>query len=180
MIYIPFIETSIFITVLWVIIRAFFWIKNRRIDWKRETELLLVYVCIMVIARITFFPLEKIDGKVQPLVFDIVNAFSFRINVSPFVNLLEYDEIRDAIINFIGNTAMFIPVGMIWPLVFRELDSHWKTILAGIGFSILIEVLQLPFYDRVSDIDDLILNTVGYLMGYGIYLVIRKIKRASK
>ncbi|MBR3935150.1 MAG: VanZ family protein [Oscillospiraceae bacterium] len=180
MIYIPFIETSIFITVLWVIIRAFFWIKNRRIDWKREAELLLVYVCIMVIARITFFPLEKIDGKVQPLVFDIVNAFSFRINVSPFVNLLEYDEIRDAIINFIGNTAMFIPVGMIWPLVFRELDSHWKTILAGIGFSILIEVLQLPFYDRVSDIDDLILNTVGYLMGYGIYLVIRKIKRASK
>lgn len=180
MIYIPFIETSIFITVLWVIIRAFFWIKNRRIDWKREAELLLVYVCIMVIARITFFPLEKIDGKVQPLVFDIVNAFSFRINVLPFVNLLEYDEIRDAIINFIGNTAMFIPVGMIWPLVFRELDSHWKTILAGIGFSILIEVLQLPFYDRVSDIDDLILNTVGYLMGYGIYLVIRKIKRASK
>ena len=180
MIYIPFIETSIFITVLWVIIRAFFWIKNRRIDWKREAELLLVYVCIMVIARITFFPLEKIDGKVQPLAFDIVNAFSFRINVLPFVNLLEYDEIRDAIINFIGNTAMFIPVGMIWPLVFRELDSHWKTILAGIGFSLLIEVLQLPFYDRVSDIDDLILNTVGYLMGYGIYLVIRKIKRASK
>lgn len=180
MIYIPFIETSIFITVLWVIIRAFFWIKNRRIDWKREAELLLVYVCIIVIARITFFPLEKIDGKVQPLVFDIVNAFSFRINVLPFVNLLEYDEIRDAIINFIGNTAMFIPVGMIWPLVFRELDSHWKTILAGIGFSLLIEVLQLPFYDRVSDIDDLILNTVGYLMGYGIYLVIRKIKRASK
>lgn len=180
MIYIPFIETSIFITVLWVIIRAFFWIKNRRIDWKREAELLLVYVCIMVIARITFFPLEKIDGKVQPLVFDIVNAFSFRINVLPFVNLFEYDEMRDAIINFIGNTAMFIPVGMIWPLVFRELDSHWKTILAGIGFSLLIEVLQLPFYDRVSDIDDLILNTVGYLMGYGIYLVIRKIKRASK
>ena len=180
MIYIPFIETSMFITVLWVIIRAFFWIKNRRIDWKREAELLLVYVCIIVIARITFFPLEKIDGKVQPLVFDIVNAFSFRINVLPFVNLLEYDEIRDAIINFIGNTAMFIPVGMIWPLVFRELDSHWKTILAGIGFSLLIEVLQLPFYDRVSDIDDLILNTVGYLMGYGIYLVIRKIKRASK
>ena len=81
MIYIPFIETSIFITVLWVITRAFFRIKNRRIDWKREAELLLVYVCIMVIARITFFPLEKIDGKVQPLVFDIANAFSFRINV---------------------------------------------------------------------------------------------------
>ena len=88
MIYIPFIETSIFITVLWGIIRAFFRIKNRRIDWKREAKLLLVYVCIMVIARITFFPMEKIDGEVQPLVFDIANAFSFRINVLPFVNLL--------------------------------------------------------------------------------------------
>ena len=99
-----------------------------------------------------------------------------------FVNLFEYDKMRDAIINFIGNTAMFIPVGIVWPIVFRELDSHWKIIFAGIGFPLLIEILQLPFYDRVSDIDDLILNTVGYLMGYGIYLVIRKTKskRASE
>ena len=71
---------------------------------------------------------------------------------------------------------MFIPVGIVWPYVFKELDKPWKVIAAGFGFTLIIEILQLPFYDRLSDIDDLILNTLGYLTGYGIYLLIKKAK----
>ena len=55
----------------------------------------------------------------------------------------------------------------------RELDSHKKVIAAGVGFSACIEILQLPF-DRVTDIDDLILNSLGFLLGYGIYLLCKK------
>ncbi|MBQ1281708.1 MAG: VanZ family protein, partial [Oscillospiraceae bacterium] len=73
-----------------------------------------------------------------------------------------------------GNSAMFIPVGVIWPAVYRELRTHGRAITAGIGFSLCIELLQLPFYDRVTDIDDLILNTLGYLAGYGILLLVRR------
>ena len=69
---------------------------------------------------------------------------------------------------------MFIPVGVVWPYVFKELDKPWKAVLAGVAFSLVIEILQLPFYDRVSDIDDLILNSLGYFTGYGIYLLIKK------
>jgi glycopeptide antibiotics resistance protein len=43
-----------------------------------------------------------------------------------------------------------------------------------------IELLQLPFYSRSSDIDDLILNTLGYLMGYGIYRAVTGIDRKAR
>ena len=137
---------------------------------------MLVYICFIVVARITFCPMEKIDGRLQPLLFDAENAFPFRINLVPFVSLFEYDESRDAIINFIGNTTMFIPIGIIWPIVYKKLDSHIKVIAAGVGFSLFVELLQLPFYDRVSDIDDLLLNSLGFVTGYGIYLLVKFIK----
>ena len=44
---------------------------------------------------------------------------------------------------------------------------------AGVGFSLCIEILQLPFFDRVTDVDDLILNSIGFLIGYGAYLLVR-------
>ena len=92
------------------------------------------------------------------------------------VNLLNYEIFREMLINVIGNTAMFIPLGIVWPSVFKKLDTHKKVIAAGVGYSLCIEILQLPFYDRVTDIDDLILNSLGYLIGYGLYLLVKTIK----
>ena len=71
-------------------------------------------------------------------------------------------------------------LGILWPHVFPQLDTHKKVIAAGVGYSLLIEILQLPFFDRVTDIDDLILNSLGFLMGYGIYLLGKAIGRLFK
>ena len=165
------------ITCLWVLVRAICCFRCRRIDWKRELQLMLVYICIVVVARFTFFPFSKVDGKIQPLVFDAANAFPFRINLVPFVHLMDYPVFREAMVNLIGNTAMFIPLGIVWPAVYKKLDTHKKVIAAGVGFSLCIEFLQLPFYDRVTDIDDLILNSLGFLLGYGLYLLVKKLKK---
>jgi len=43
--------------------------------------------------------------------------------------------------------------------------------------SLCIEVLQLPFFDRVTDVDDLILNSLGFIIGYGIYAIVKGIKK---
>jgi len=176
MVEISFVFLTSFITVLWLLIRIVVWARQRRVDWKREAQLLLVYVCIMVITRVTFFPFAKVDGAVQPLLFDVTRIFPPRINLIPMVHLLDYPNLRDILLNVIGNTTMFIPVGIVWPVVYQKLDRHWKVIAAGVGYPLCIEILQLPFYDRVSDVDDLILNSVGFLMGYGIYLLVRKCK----
>ena len=177
MICIPFSLTFAAITALWIFTRAAICFRRNRFSLKRELQLLLVYVCIVVVVRFTFFPFGTVDGAVQPLEFDAATAFPPRINWVPFVYLFDYPVFREALINLIGNTAMFIPLGIVWPAVFRELDTHTKAIAAGVGTSLLIEILQLPFYVRCSDIDDLILNSAGYLLGYGIYLLVKAIRQ---
>ena len=167
----------ILITVLWLLVRTVVWMKQRSISWKRELQLLLVYICLLVVTRFTFCPFGKVDGKIQPLVFYKDNWFPFRINLLPVVYLFDYPVFKEALLNLIGNTTMFIPVGIIWPMVFKKLDTPAKVISAGVGFSFCIEILQLPFYDRVSDVDDLILNSFGYVIGYGIYVGVKCLKR---
>ena len=164
------------ISIAWVIVRFLVNKKENNFRWKRELQLMLVYICIVVVTRFTFFPFSKVDGKVQPLLFDAAIMFPPRMNLVPMVNLLNYEIFREMLINVIGNTAMFIPLGIVWPSVFKKLDTHKKVIAAGVGYSLCIEILQLLFYDRVTDIDDLILNSLGYLIGYGLYLLVKTIK----
>ena len=179
MIYLPYLLSPILITTVWILIRLGFWLKTRQLHWKRELQLILVYICIFVVVRFTFFPFSKVNGQVQPLELDLANLFPPRINLLPFVYLFDYPTRKEALINVIGNTLMFLPLGIVWPSVFKELNTHKKAILAGIGTSLLIEILQLPFYSRCSDIDDLILNSLGYLMGYGIYVLVNKLRKTN-
>jgi len=167
-------------TALWILTRVCVSIRRGCCSRKREWQLLLVYVCIVVVARFTFFPFSRVDGVIQPLLFDPVKAFPPRINLLPVVYLFDYPVFREALINFIGNTAMFIPLGIVWPCVFQQLNTHSKVIAAGMGYSLLIEIVQLPFFDRVTDIDDLILNSLGFVLGYGIYLLAKAVKRFIK
>ena len=167
----------ILITAIWIVVRGVNNYRNRRFDWKRELQLLLVYISLLVVTRFTFCPFSKVDGVIQPLIFDYTNMFPPRINLEPLVHTWDYVIRGEAILNLVGNIAMFIPIGIIWPCVFKELRTPIKGIGAGVGFSLAIEILQLPFYDRVTDIDDLLLNSFGYMIGYGIYLLVKRRKR---
>ena len=180
MVEISFLFLEIVFASIWLVIRSVVWIKQRHIDWKREAVLLLMYINLAVIIRFTFFPMSKVDGQVQPLVFDIATAFPFRFNLLPLVNLFDYDSKRDLLVNVIGNVAMFIPSGIVLPIIYKRLDTFLKVLLAGGSISLCIEIIQLPFSVRATDIDDLILNVVGVVMGYGIYALIRYIRRAKK
>jgi len=180
MIEISYPSVMIGITLLWIVVRAVVCLKNKKFDIKREAQLILVYICLMVVARFTFFPFSKVNGEVQPLLLDTANVYPFRINIEPFVHLMDYPERRDAMLNLTGNTTMFIPLGVVWAVVFKKLDTHAKVIGAGVGVSLFIEILQLPFFDRVTDIDDLLLNSAGFIIGYGMYLLVKFIIRTCR
>ena len=160
-------------TAIWILVRVTVWLKQKYIDWKRETILLLMFINLAVIIRFVFFPRELIDGYIQPLIFDKAEIFPVRINLLPLVHLFDYDNVRDIIWNVMGNAAMFIPSGIVLPVVYRKLDTFWKVIAAGIGISLCIEILQLPFASRASDIDDIIVNTLGVAVGYGVYRAVK-------
>ena len=164
-------DTFAAITVIWILLRVFFWVKNRKLDIRREVRLLSVYICIVVIVRIVYFPMELKDGHIDTLILDTNRIFPFWVNFTPIIHM--FDIYDGWLINIIGNIAMFIPVGVCWPFCFKKLDKGWKAVLAGGGFSLFIEITQLVFYQRCSDIDDLIMNTTGVLIGTVIYFAVR-------
>lgn len=168
----------IFITLAWAATRVICGIRNQKADWKHEGKLLTVYICLVVIARIVYFPMRLVDGRIASLILDVDKIFPLWINLIPIVHL--FDVYDGWLINIIGNITMFIPVGLAWPFCFKKLDTLGKTVLAGAGFSLFIEITQLPFFDRCSDVDDLIMNTTGILIGALIYFGVKRLRSVKK
>ena len=65
------------------------------------------------------------------------------------------------------NIAVFIPIGMMLGIIMREV-VWWKVILVGMGISMSIELLQLILMRGCCETDDVIHNTLGCLVGYGV------------
>lgn len=93
---------------------------------------------------------------------------------------LQYAQSKlDFLYNFYGNILWFIPFGLLWPLVHQHRRGLMTTVITGALLSVMIETIQFFLATGVSDIDDVIFNTVGALVGYIIYLVLipRRIRR---
>lgn len=71
------------------------------------------------------------------------------------------------------NTIMLIPVGLLLPAVLKK-QRFRKTMIIGIGISIIIEITQLLTRRGFSETDDIITNTIGTLIGFGIYSLISR------
>ena len=172
MIEITYAQLCIFITIIWVITRLAVAIKSKTFSVKRELQLLLVYVCIVVISRFVYFEFYLENGRIQTLKVGFGEDIEDMISIIPFYFLVDrYDGWK---MNIIGNITMFIPVGIVWPICFSRLDTIRKTIFAGAGFTLLIEVTQLFCLGRHTDVDDLILNTSGVAIGACIVFLIRR------
>ena len=176
MIRISFLAGELFFTGIWLLARLFIWLRQKRIDWKCEAVLLLMYINLAVILRFTFFPMARVGGKVRPLLFDPAKIYPFRVNLRPLTDLLDYKSRREMLLNVLGNAGMFVPSGIVLPVVYKKLDSLWKVTAVGFLLSLCIELLQLPFSVRATDVDDLIMNTLGVMLGYGIYALVRALK----
>lgn len=88
--------------------------------------------------------------------------------------------------NIILNILMFVPFGIFLPLLFKIMQKFWKVYLAGLGLTLLIEILQLLLKRGIFEPDDILGNTVGAMIGYGVYCLGRymvqwlKYKRKEK
>ena len=173
---ISFFSAELALALVWIFLRLAVWARQRRIDWRREAQLLLMYVNLAVILRFAFFPMERLQGRVQPLLFDAAAVLPLRVNLRPLVQILWFASRRDLLLNLIGNVCLFIPSGIILPILYRRLDRFWKVTAAGALLSLGVELLQLPFYVRATDVDDLLLNTLGVMLGYGVYALCGKAK----
>ncbi|MGM0339557.1 VanZ family protein [Candidatus Enterococcus murrayae] len=78
------------------------------------------------------------------------------------------------------NIIMFTPLGFLLPLIWKQCRRLGFVVLLGCEFSLMIEFLQL-FNRRATDIDDLLMNTLGAFIGFFLWKLSKKIiHRAPK
>lgn len=87
--------------------------------------------------------------------------FDINLNLIPFVAMAS--EVETTILNVI----LFIPLGLLAPLIWENFRSFKTIVLFGLGFTLFIEFSQLLTY-RATDINDIITNLTGTIIGYGL------------
>ncbi len=94
------------------------------------------------------------------------------MNMTPFidVSLGRGDFFRQVVLNVI----MTLPFGFLFPLTGDKRAKCSATVFSCFLMSLGIELLQ-PFFDRSSDITDLITNVTGGALGYGIYAIFKPV-----
>jgi len=97
------------------------------------------------------------------------SLFNPIITLTPFVN--------EHPLEFILNVFLFIPLGFLFPLISTAHRQMKKLLLLGFGLSLTIEISQMFTRHRVSDINDLIANTLGALLGYLCFVLLTKLIR---
>lgn len=77
--------------------------------------------------------------------------------------------------NLILNYLMFVPLGILLPIGIKQFSKPWHVYVCGFVLSFLIETTQLVLHRGIFEPDDLFANTVGCMIGYGIYNIFRHV-----
>jgi glycopeptide antibiotics resistance protein len=149
---------------------------------------MLLLACLAVLAKFILF-------KKSPGYYKRYFQYEFarykisegkkRANMVPFktIKLMQSDRLSEEYRtdNIAGNIVGFIPLGILFPLLFVGLRRLWRTVLMVFLVSLGFEVTQLVTGIGIFDIDDLILNVSGGIIGYLlIVLFLRKRPGANK
>lgn len=111
----------------------------------------------------------------SPFITSLSNITSIDIssmNLIPFIDLrlLRVNSLKQVLLNIL----LMVPFGFLLPQV-RKLNGLKVTIITLL-LSITIELTQLMMNSRISDITDIITNTMGGIIGYLIFAVYKKCK----
>lgn len=159
------------ITVLFpLIISMFFMLSIRK---KQQIPFSIGYIVVILIYGIYFFGILHYTGAGT---LYQMQMYGMEINFNEF-NFIPFSQELDSIAYFL-NIVLFIPLGFLLPFIWKSLNS-WKLILfISAGTSVLIECSQI-FNHRRTDIDDLLLNVLGGLVGYLIFKCFSKVTKCT-
>ncbi len=162
--------------------------KRKQIKVLHEVILAVFTIYIIALASQTIMP-QWDFGRMSDtgkFYFDVnITNDLAKVNLIPFKTLYQYLFQTNAhvdswsvvsLLNITGNILLFSPIGFVVPLLWAHWRSFKKMLLLGLAVTCFIEVTQL-FIGRSTDIDDVILNTIGVLLGYGIFILLKVHKK---
>ena len=139
---------------------------------KKAFRILLILVGLLYVGVIIRFVLFK-DG---------FRADNREIILKPFNMLRKYQAGQKSLsllaINYLGNIGMFVPFGILLPAIFQKLNYVWVVIIGCLS-AIGIEIVQYLTASGYTDIDDVILNTLGVAIGAFLFFVVLRGKKRS-
>lgn len=143
-----------------------FLLRNRTLTHKVRTIISsLLFYCYLVLSLTNVFgiptvmELSRLTSLGQPL-------FNPNLEMMPLADGFSF--------SFILNVIAFMPFGFLVPMISPTYSKWYKTVLLGFLFSLSIEISQLFTLYRATDINDLLTNTFGTLLGYLIFSIINK------
>jgi len=152
---------SLIIMVVTLVTIRVFYLKTNKINFILYKEL---YTLLAIIYLLLLYQLVT---RV-----DVNNLGGF--NIIPFTEIFRYDLDSELFwCNVIGNILLFVPFGYIFSSYVKP-KSIFSSLFVALIVSATIEVVQLNI-GRSFDIDDIILNTIGCVIGFLIYVGFRAI-----
>ncbi|MCH4172110.1 MAG: VanZ family protein [Lactobacillus sp.] len=143
-------------------------LRHKPMQWRREVKVMIFTVYILMLLSLTVFRGIYFPWQIQ---WHFQRPLS-QINLTPLVQTLKLTQGRsplDFFYNSLGNIFWFLPFGIGAPILSAKHRSFWTITFAGIVLSVSIEIMQFLLYTGVSDIDDVIFNTLGTMIGYALY-----------
>ncbi|ADL53316.1 VanZ family protein [Clostridium cellulovorans] len=117
-------------------------------------------------------------------ILKITGVIGMTFNIYWFIDGLRFFEFSLPFDNaslkmVVLNLLLFVPFGFLLPIAIRSEKWNWKkALMTGLLFSMTIETLQM-FAGRMSEIDDLIMNSLGTLLGYCVITKFKWVTRKS-
>lgn len=147
--------------------------KSKKLGYKIPfAHLLVAYIFVYFITVILGLTGIPSIGDIVSNRFGIFTPDGLKIPADE-INYIPFYWISAGIRTYVENILLFVPLGFLLPCVQRKYEAMGKTVLYGFTLSFIIELSQL-FNRRVTDIDDLIMNTVGTFIGVFLFKLVKK------
>ena len=151
---------------------------RKKYSYERVLAASVMILYLTGVICLTFFPID-ITHTVDP----DFNVFEHNLKLIPFSTII-FDITRGHLFYFLvqtgGNLIMTIPFGILLPVVYKA-KKQSRYALIFFGFTFIIELTQfiigasLGTFYRTADVDDIILNFTGAMLGYLLFRIIKKI-----
>ena len=141
--------------------------KQQKINIVREVGVFLFFIYLLAVFNLTMSPFQFIAPYTH----------KFEMEWLPFKEIMEQFGRTPKLASYyaVGNIAMTIPFGLFMPLLFKRIRFVGTVIICGLCFSLTIELLQMLFTQRSAEVDDLIFNTLGAVIGFVLFKLIKKL-----
>lgn len=143
--------------------------KSRPYRW------LIVVIFVLysaVLFYLVFLANEYGRNNSEILRYNDINLVPFK-TINNYLNAWEYVSAKVIITNIFGNIAAFIPLGLLGPIVLPRFEKFKQLFFFSLALSLSIEGIQGLLGVGVVDVDDLILNALGAVIGYGLYALVK-------